>query len=95
ARKVRLSDYRDFHLILAMDQGHLSALKAQSPPNAKAKIRMMMSFASGNASASEPQGTDVPDPYYGASDGFGLVLDMIEAAADGLVVETQNLLDER
>ena len=99
ARRVAASDHDRFDLILAMDGGHLAALEAQSPGNARAKCRMMMSFASSNGSAvgsaQGPQAPDVPDPYYGATDGFGLVLDMIEEAADGLVAETRDLLASR
>ena len=29
---------------------------------------------------------EVPDPYYGGPDGFERVMDMIEAAAQGLLV---------
>ena len=32
-----------------------------------------------------PRGREVPDPYYGGDAGFERVLDMLEAAADGLV----------
>jgi protein-tyrosine phosphatase len=38
--------------------------------------------------------TDVPDPYYGAGDGFARVFDMIEAAATGLLADIElNHLD--
>jgi protein-tyrosine phosphatase len=36
---------------------------------------------------------DVPDPYYGGRDGFGAVLKMVEAAADGLVRELPDRLN--
>jgi protein-tyrosine phosphatase len=32
---------------------------------------------------------DVPDPYYGGEDGFDHVLDLVEAAAEGLVTEAR------
>ncbi|MBV6631646.1 MAG: low molecular weight phosphotyrosine protein phosphatase [Alphaproteobacteria bacterium] len=95
ARRVELSDHDQFDLILAMDGGHLAALEAQAPANARAKCEMMMAYGRDTASAGGPQAPDVPDPYYGAVDGFGLVLDMIEEAADGLVAETRDLLEQR
>ena len=35
---------------------------------------------------------DVPDPYYGAADGFEQVLDMVEAASRGLLDHVRNYL---
>jgi protein-tyrosine phosphatase len=36
---------------------------------------------------------DVPDPYYGGSNGFEAVLDMVEEAADGLLKHVSRELD--
>jgi protein-tyrosine phosphatase len=66
ARQVRLRDFEDFDLILAMDRGHLRALERMAPPKHRAKIRL---FAADR---------DVPDPYYGGADGFEQVLDLVE-----------------
>ena len=35
--------------------------------------------------AADPDDLDVPDPYYGPTDGFDALLAMIEAAMPGLV----------
>ena len=79
ARRVRADDFEAFELILAMDRGHDKILKRQAPEGAQSRIRMFLDYA-------PHLGThDVPDPYYGAGDGFEQVLDMIEAAADGLI----------
>jgi protein-tyrosine phosphatase len=64
-------------LLLAMDSGHARELRRLTSPD---KIRLFRSF--------DPAATgdlDVPDPYYGGTDGFVVVLKMIEAAAPGLV----------
>ena len=65
-------------LVLAMDRGHEKALrKLVDDPS---RVRLLRSF--------DPAATgdlDVPDPYYGGSDGFEEVLDMIEAATPGLL----------
>ena len=51
-------------------------------------VRMLRSFDPALAQLEAPHPElDVPDPYYGGRDGFGAVLSMIEAAADGLVCE--------
>ena len=73
ARQVRLADFEEFDLIVAMDRGHLRALQAQCPPEHQAKLRMLV------------PGRDVPDPYYGGPDGFERVLDMVEAGCRDLL----------
>lgn len=79
ARPVSKGDFSDFDLILAMDRGHLGLLAAQCPAKHQDRLALFLSFA--------PQlgVTDVPDPYYGAGDGFERVLDMIEAGSVGLL----------
>jgi protein-tyrosine phosphatase len=66
----------DADLLLAMDSGHFRELKRMAPAG---EVRMFRSF--------DPAATDqdVPDPYYGGSDGFVEVLEMIEAATPGLI----------
>lgn len=79
ARKVRREDFRDFDLILAMDSSHLLSLRAGCPAAHADRLRLFMEYAP------ETGITDVPDPYYGAGDGFTRVFEMIEAAAEGLM----------
>ena len=66
ARQVRAGDFEEFDLILAMDSGHLRALRQMAPQGHRAKIRLFGADA------------DVPDPYYGGPDGFERVLDLVE-----------------
>ncbi len=79
ARRVRGADFETFELILAMDRGHEKILKRQAPKGALSRIRMFLDYAPHLGIR------DVPDPYYGAGDGFEQVLDMVEAAAGGLI----------
>jgi len=79
ARRVREADFETFDLILAMDRGHDRLLKRQAPKSALPRIRLFLDYAPNLATR------DVPDPYYGAGDGFEQVFDMIEAAAGGLI----------
>lgn len=78
ARPVERDDFHAFDVILAMDRGHLRQLQRAAPPGATARIELLLDHAPGH-------GRDVPDPYYGAGDGFERVLDMIEAAGAGLL----------
>ena len=58
-----------------MDGGHVEILERLSPPEQRAKIRMLI------------RGQDVPDPYYGGVEGFERVLDMVEGACFRLLDE--------
>ncbi|NLJ93224.1 MAG: low molecular weight phosphotyrosine protein phosphatase [Aeromonadales bacterium] len=78
ARQVVASDFSDFDLILAADHTNLQDLKALCPPEYQHKLQLMLSF-------SDRAEQEVPDPYYGSDDGFEQVLDMLEAACDGLI----------
>jgi protein-tyrosine phosphatase len=79
ARRVQSADFERFDLILAMDRDNLANLRDLQPDSAPARVDLLMRFASRH-------GVDeVPDPYYGAADGFERVLDLIEDACDGLL----------
>lgn len=79
ARQVRPEDFERFGLVLAMDEDNLAALE-RVRPSGVGDVRLLMSFAgSGNLPRA------VPDPYYGGPEGFEHVLDLVEAACDGLV----------
>jgi protein-tyrosine phosphatase len=81
ARQVTMEDFDSFELILAMDRGHLEILRRMAPPQHRHKLRLFMEFAG------DRRTDEVPDPYYGGPAGFERVLDMVEAAARGLLVE--------
>jgi protein-tyrosine phosphatase len=79
ARAVRADDFAAFDLIMAMDSSHLHSLRASCPTAHIDRLRLFMDYAPETGIA------DVPDPYYGAGDGFARVFDMIEAASSGLL----------
>lgn len=79
ARALRPTDYRDFALLLAMDQGHLALMMRDCPPDVQDRLKLFMDYAPG-----APEDA-VPDPYYGGADGFEHVLDLVEAGAAGLL----------
>jgi len=79
ARQVEDEDFERFDLLLAMDRSNYAELKARAPASARAKIRHFLDYA-------PHVGTkDVPDPFFGGSDGFEDALDLIEVAARGLL----------
>ena len=68
--------FHEYDYMLAMDRGHLRIMKNMAPAGARAKLGMFL-----EASA-RWKGEEVPDPYYGGPEGFDLVLDMVEEAAE-------------
>lgn len=68
ARKVVLEDFANFDHVLAMDAGHLQLLRSICPPEHHGKLAMFLH-------------REVPDPYYGGTADFELVLDMAEEGA--------------
>lgn len=72
-REITEADFLQSDLILAMDQENLAQLRARRPAGTKATIELFLGDA------------EVPDPYYGEADGFGLMMDQIEAGARRLL----------
>jgi protein-tyrosine phosphatase len=79
ARVIEPQDFTRFDLILAMDRQNLETLQGRAPAAARDRIRLFLEFAP------DADTTEVPDPYYGGANGFEEVLDLVEAAAHGLL----------
>ncbi len=74
------SDFKEFDYIIAMDDKNLNNLNAMTPnPDGKKKIFKMTDFCS------DTRHNSVPDPYYGGTAGFHLVIDILEDACEGLL----------
>ena len=80
AQQVRVQDFERYDLILAMDNSNFRDLQAMQPANGKAELDVFLRRYKGVKS-------EVPDPYYDGEQGFVEVLDLIEAACDGLMTE--------
>jgi protein-tyrosine phosphatase len=79
ARQVTAADFRRFHYILAMDHMNLADLRAMCPADYAGHLGLFLPYAA------EAFTEEVPDPYYGGPDGFAQVLDLVEAASEGLL----------
>lgn len=79
ARKVEVRDFAHFDYLLAMDEDNLAMLERLKPAESRGRVGLFMEFAPGYGVR------EVPDPYYGGPAGFERVLDMVEAAATGLL----------
>ncbi|MCM1521747.1 MAG: low molecular weight phosphotyrosine protein phosphatase [Muribaculaceae bacterium] len=79
-RQVRESDFRDFDLVIGMDSSNLMDLREMCPdPKLLPRIHSMSEWFT------QPCSYDyVPDPYYEGSEGFELVLDLLEDACQNL-----------
>ncbi|WP_031484716.1 low molecular weight protein-tyrosine-phosphatase [Streptomyces bicolor] len=100
ARQFQRSWFAHLDLVIALDTGHLKALRRLAPsPEDAAKVRLLRSYAHPSASSSQaPSGSagedlDVPDPYYGGRDGFEECLEMVEAASTGLLAAVREQVE--
>lgn len=83
-RQVSRRDFSEFDHILAMDRDNLRDLLRICPSEHRDKVRLFLSHSE------RFTGQEVPDPYYGGSQGFEQVLDMVEDAARGLLGEIRS-----
>lgn len=89
ARQVTRQDFETFDVIVAMDRSNrrsLERLRGYGARAGKADVVMMRAY--------EPRGgdADVPDPYYGGSQGFERVFRILERSCEGLLDELSGRL---
>jgi protein-tyrosine phosphatase len=86
ARKVSISDFHNYDLIVAMDRSNFADLQAIQPADSNASLKMMMKY--------HPEGRpeEVPDPYYGGIDGFTYMCELLESATAGLLKDVEERL---
>jgi len=77
ARQVKMDDFDEFDLILAMDNGHLRHLQAMANPMYHHKVHLFLDYA-------EQVQDDVADPYYGDFEGFIEMYRVIDKATKNL-----------
>ncbi len=81
ARKVLATDFLEYDYVLAMDRSNYEDLRALCHPDYEQRLHLFLEFAPDTGER------DVPDPYYGGTEGFERVLDLIEAASIGLLAD--------
>ena len=79
ARRISPEDCESFDYVLTMDEDNFRAVSSLC--RGSAVVRPFLDFASGSPER------EVPDPYYGGSEGFEHVLDLVEGASEGLLAE--------
>lgn len=82
ARQIDAADFDRFDYVLAMDRDNLAILeRLATGGGGRAQVGLFLDYSPDLA------GREVPDPYYGAMNGFEEVLDLVEAGADGLLAQ--------
>ncbi|MBW4562230.1 MAG: low molecular weight phosphotyrosine protein phosphatase [Mojavia pulchra JT2-VF2] len=85
ARQFHKSDFQDFDLILAMDRANYEdILSLDRTQQYHDKVSLMCEFCSQHTLK------EVPDPYYGGSEGFNHVIDLLVDACEGLLKDIIN-----
>jgi protein-tyrosine phosphatase len=84
ARQFTKADFTNFDLILAMDRENYQNILALDPQGQyRDKVRLMCDFATKHPDK------EVPDPYYGGTQGFDDVIDLLVDACSGLLSELE------
>lgn len=96
ARKVQLSDFKDFDYVLAMDRDNLKDLQrlrlraaSKGADDAEGKGRVMLFGDFGGR-----KGEEVDDPYYGANDGFEIAYEQMVRFSKGFLREVLGETDK-
>lgn len=85
SRPVRTEDFYNFDLIIGMDDRNIADLHDRAPSPAEiSKIHRMTDYCTSH------DANHVPDPYYGGSNGFEFVIDLLEDACAGLLDELES-----
>lgn len=80
ARQWQWADWERFDYVLAVDASTYQSLEQGAPAAQLSKLFLLRSFDAASA-----EGSSIPDPYYGGEQGFEEVLDLCQAACEGLL----------
>ncbi len=79
ARQLSIEDIAYHDLILVMDRRNRTDVISMAEPEHEHKIRYLLEYSE------QYDELEIPDPYYGSTHGFDLVLDMIEESCERLL----------
>jgi protein-tyrosine phosphatase len=83
ARRFDAEDFARFDYVIAMDRTNQKDLLRIAPDRAaREKVKLLRDFCSESCAAGD---LDVPDPYYGGTQGFEDVFDICQRACLGLL----------
>lgn len=85
ARQFTDADFDAFDMLIAMDRSNVAELEALAKTaGQRAKISLLRDH-----DPLSPNGAEIPDPYYGSSDDFELMFDLVEQACKALLEQLQ------
>jgi protein-tyrosine phosphatase len=88
ARQFQKSDLQEFDLVLAMDLDNYQDILTLDPSGQyRHKVKLICDFASHHRER------EVPDPYYGGSEGFDRVINLLLDACKGLLSDVVRQLE--
>lgn len=91
ARQFQAGWFARLDLVIALDAGHLRALRKLASTAADArKVRLLRSY-----DPAAGADLDIPDPYYGGVEDFEACLEMVEAAGEGLLTAVREAVEGR
>ena len=82
ARKAIPEDFERFDYVIAMDRSNYQELRdlaISQPAELQDRLHLFLDFTE------DWEGSEVPDPYFGGSQGFERVFDMVASASEGLL----------
>lgn len=82
-RQIGAEDLERFDYVLAMDRANLAILQRLAQQGGS-QPHLFLGYARHHSER------EVPDPYYGGTEGFERVLDMVEDASEGLLQHIRN-----
>jgi protein-tyrosine phosphatase len=90
ARQVRAEDLQDFDFVIAMDRENLLNLERMASSSAgEADIHLLRAYDP------DPDGHEVPDPYYGGVSGFENVYQIVARSCEGLLARLRSVAATR
>jgi protein-tyrosine phosphatase len=90
ARQFIKADFTNFDLILAMDRENYQNILALDPQGQyRDKVKLMCDFATRHPDK------EVPDPYYGGTEGFDYVISLLIDACQGLLADLKPTLSQK
>ncbi|MEO8803671.1 MAG: low molecular weight protein-tyrosine-phosphatase [Rudaea sp.] len=84
ARQLTGADFETYDAVLAMDQANLRNIKGVCPTQFVSRVGLFLPYAGIAAPA------EVPDPYFGGSDGFERVIELARSGVRGLIARCAN-----
>lgn len=83
SRQLDDYDFEEFDYLLVADKDNHALTLESCPKEHRHKIKFILDFAHHTSLM------EVPDPYYGQGNGFEQVLDLVEDACDGLLLDLE------